>query len=99
MQTKSGFTVIVDDLLRIDNIGKEKANLIFYMNNNMKFTKVKITTKDDLKSLPKKNITTDGKTDIVINGLGFIKITTKSNLVVYTLDEDIISTRNKMIQR
>ena len=50
-----------------------------------------------LKSLPKKNITTDGKTDIVINGLGFIKITTKSNLVVYTLDEDIISTRNKMI--
>lgn len=97
MQTKSGFTVIVDDLLRIDNIGKEKANLIFYMNNNMKFTKVKITTKDDLKSLPKKNITTDGKTDIVINGLGFIKITTKSNLVIYTLDEDIINTRNKMI--
>ena len=35
MQTKSGFTVIVNDILRIDNIGKEKANLIFYMNNNM----------------------------------------------------------------
>ena len=97
MQTKSGFTVIVSDLLRIDNIGKEKANLIFYMNNNMNFIKVKITTKDDLKSLPKKNIKTDGNTDIVINGLGFIKVTTKSTLVVYTLDEDIISTRSKMI--
>lgn len=97
MQTKSGFTVIVNDILRIDNIGKEKANLIFYMNNNMKFTKVRVTTKDDLKSLPKKNINTNGKTDIVINGLGFIKVTTKSNLVIYTLDEDIISTRNKII--
>lgn len=97
LQTKSGFTVIVSDLLRIDNVGKDKISLIFYMNNNMKFQKVKISTKDDLKSLPKKNIIVDGKTDVVINGLGFIKIPSKANIVIYTLDEDIISLRNKMI--
>lgn len=97
LQTKSGFTVIVSDLLRIDNVGKDKISLIFYMNNNMKFQKVKISTKDDLKSLPKKNIIVDGKTDVVINGLGFIKIPCKANIVIYTLDEDIITLRNKMI--
>lgn len=97
MQTKSGFSVIVGNLLRIDNIGDNKANLAFYMTNNIDYEKVKITTKDNLKSLPKKVVLTSGEEDIVIKGLGFVKVTTSSKLVLYALDEGLIEIRPRMI--
>ena len=58
---------------------------------------MKIKTRDDLKALPKKNIHLNGEEDIVINGLGFIKVTKECDVVVYTLDENLISVRKSMI--
>jgi len=97
LQTKPNFTVILENILRIENIDNNKTNLIFYMNNNLNYKKIKITTTDSLKSLPKKYIELKGDEDIIINGLGFIKVTKESKLVIYTLDESIISLRKKMI--
>ena len=56
-----------------------------------------LKTNEKLKMLPKKNIHIKGNEDVVINGLGFIKIVKETDIVVYTLDEKLISVRNKMI--
>ena len=52
---------------------------------------------DKLKVLPKLNLKVSGDEDIIINGLGFIKIVKEAKVVVYTLDEKMISKRKKMI--
>ena len=67
------------------------------MSNSLKYNRMKIKTRDDLKALPKKNIHLNGEEDIVINGLGFIKVTKECDVVVYTLDENLISVRKSMI--
>jgi len=96
-QMKPEETVIIDNLLRIDYLGKSKNSFSFYMSNKINFNRMKIATRDDLKALPKKNIHIKGNEDIVINGLGFVKITKECDVVVYTLDEKLISVRNSMI--
>lgn len=96
-QIKPGFSILVDNLLRIDYEKGKTNSFSFYMNNYLKFEKIKIITNDKLKVLPKKNIHIHEKEDIVINGLGFIKIVSEANIVVYTLDENLISTRKNMV--
>ena len=39
----------------------------------------------------------DGETDIVVNGLGFIKINKPGNIKIYVLDTKLLSTRKKMV--
>lgn len=96
-QIKPGFSVLVDNILRLDYEKGKSNSFSFYMNNNLKFQKIKIITNDKLKVLPKKNIHIKEKEDIVINGLGFIKIVKEADIVVYTLDENLISVRKSMI--
>ncbi len=97
LQIKPGFCVIVENLLRIDYEKGKTNSFSFYMNNNLNFDKIKITTSDKLKVLPKKNIHIKGKEDIVVNGLGFVKIVSEADVVVYTLDENLISVRKNMV--
>lgn len=96
MQTKKDFTCIVEDILRIDNIGN-KTSLVFYISNSLNVEKMKIKTRDTLISLPKKIIEFNGEEDIVIDGLGFINVTKPTKLVIYCLDESLISVRPKML--
>lgn len=96
-QIKPDESIIVDNILRIDHIGNKTNSFSFYMNNNLPFERIKIKTNEKLKMLPKKNIHIKGNEDVVINGLGFIKIVKETDIVVYTLDEKLISVRNKMI--
>ena len=58
---------------------------------------MKIKTRDTLKALPKKNLHINSGEDIVINGLGFIKVVKECDIVIYTLDENLISVRKSMI--
>lgn len=96
-QIKPNESVIIDNILRIDHLGNKTNSFSFYVNNNLKFERIKITTNDKLKVLPKKNIHINGKEDVVINGLGFIKIMKETDITIYTLDENLISIRNMMI--
>lgn len=96
-QIKENQTIIIDNILRIDYLSKKNNSFSFYMNNNLEFKRMKIETADELKALPKKNINIKGKEDLVIGGLGFVKITNPCDIVVYTLDENIISVRKNMI--
>jgi ribosome biogenesis GTPase A len=95
-QMKEGQCVIVSDILRVEYLKGKPNSFSFYMNNNLNFERVK-TTNEKLKFLSKKNIRIKGKEDIVINGLGFIKIIGEAIVVIYTLDENLISIRKSMI--
>lgn len=96
-QIKPDECVIVDKLLRIDYLSKNKNSFSFYMNNRLEFNRMKIKTRDDLKILPKKTLHLKGNEDIVINGLGFIRVTKECDITIYTLDEKLVSVRKSMI--
>lgn len=96
-QIKPGFSILIENILRIDYEKGKINSFSFYMNNNLNFKKIKITTNEKLKVMPKKNIHIKGKEDIVISGLGFIKIVNEADVVVYTLDENLISVRKNMV--
>lgn len=96
-QIKSGYSVIVNELIRIDYLEGHINSFNFYMSDNLKYKKVRTNSHKELITLPNKILDLDGKKDIVINGLGFIKINKKGLIKIYTLDENLINIRNKMI--
>lgn len=97
IQIRPGYSCIIDNILRIDYVEGALNSFSFYINNNLKYEKVKLDKNDKLKVLPKKNLKINPNEDILINGLGFIKIVKEAKVVVYTLDEKMISKREKMI--
>lgn len=95
-QIKEGESIIVDKILRIDNI-KNNNSFNFYINNNLNYKKVNINKNNELKKLPNKAFIINGKEDILVSGLGFIKINSEGSIIVYSLDNEIITKRTGMI--
>lgn len=94
---RPGFMIIVEDFLRIENNSDELIDLIFYLKNELNYRKMKIETRNDLKILEKVSIEIKDDEDIVIEGLGFIKVPKPSKLTIYTLDGQVLNKRRKMI--
>lgn len=94
---KPNFMIIVDNIIRIENNGDKTISLIFYLKNELNYKKIKITTSDELKIYEKTTMIVDENEDIVIEGLGFIKVPNYSCITVYVIDKRVISKRNKMI--
>jgi len=94
---RPGYMLIIENFIRIENTGNEGTTLIFYLKNELKYRKLKITTSEDLKILDKAKIDTKKDEDIVIEGLGFIKIPNNSSLTIYIENKEILSKRKKMI--
>ncbi len=92
---KQNYSLILDNLIKIDSV--TNSNLVFYLNNNIKYRKMKSTTKSDLISKEKVSIKVDNLTDIVIKGLGFIKVLSKGELVIYVPNKKIIGKRKKLV--
>lgn len=94
---KPKFMIIIDKFLRIENQSDEVLGFVFYLRNDLIYRKMKISTSDFLRD--KETVVLDIKNDedIVIEGLGFIKVLENSNIFIYTLNKDIISKRSKMI--
>lgn len=95
-QMIKGYSILVDDILRIDYNDGGLNSFNFYMNSNLNYKKIKTIKTNDLKLMPNKTFDIEDK-DIVINGLGFIKVNKWANVTVYSYSEDIINVRNKMI--
>ena len=66
------------------------------MNDKLRYEKIK-DKNPKLKHLPNINYSIEEGTDIVISGLGFIRITKPGKFTIYTLDEKMISIRKSMI--
>ena len=64
------------------------------MSNNLNYKRIYNNIKTDLE---KHIINVEDNTDIVINGLGFIKIKNKSKIILYTLKNVSVYTRKSLI--
>ena len=95
-QIRPNYSIVINDILRIDNISDKTNSFSFYMNDKLRYEKVKIKN-DKLKILPNIIKETEEKTDIIINGLGFIRITKEAKVKIYTLDLNLIEIRKSMI--
>ena len=93
-QIKSSQSIIVDEILKIDV--KENNNIVFYISNNLNFLRI-YKENDKLNNLEKNVIDVNDDTDIVINGLGFIKVKKKTQIVLYTLHNVLVYTRKSLI--
>lgn len=94
---RPNFMIIIDNLIRIENTSDNIVSLIFYLKNELNYKKMKITTSEELKIHEKLNMVINKNEDIVIEGLGFIKVPNYSEVTVYVIDKRVISKRNKMI--
>lgn len=94
-QIRSGYSIVINDILRIDNLGKCNS-FSFYMSDKLRYEKVKFKN-EKLKILPSISIETNECTDVLVNGLGFIRITKPGEFKIYALDGKMISIRKSMI--
>lgn len=93
-QIKDKQSIFVDDLIRIDI--EPKTNITIYMSNNLEFNRV-YKEIDKLKNLCKHKLEVNDNCDIVIQGLGFIKLTNKSSVTVYVKEGIRVFVRDNLI--
>ena len=93
-QIKSKQTIFVDELVRIDL--NDKNNLTFYLSNSLNIKRV-FKNNNKLKNLKENIIRVKQDEDIVISGLGFIKVTNNDVIKIYAPEEIDIYTRKKLI--
>lgn len=93
-QIKNKQSIIIDKLLRLD-IENDNV-LVFYVSNELEFLRL-YKSNDKLTNLKKHIIDIDDNMDIVINGLGFIKVKKKAKIILYTLDNVLVYTRKSLI--
>ncbi len=90
-QIKDKQIVIIEDLVRLDLVPRNSVTI--YMANNLNIKRVFKET-NELKTLKKYKIDVDMNSDIVIQGLGFIKFTNKSKVVLYTKTNGVFVRKN-----
>lgn len=95
-QVRSTYSVVVNDFLRIENSGNKSNSFSFYMNDKLRYEKVK-EKNDKLKILPSISFDISEPTDILINGLGFIRVTKPGSIKINVLDIKMVSKRKSMI--
>ena len=87
-QLKEGQGIIINDLVRIDYVEGEKNSFTVFVSNELKVSRINSNTNNHLIELNKSTYDVKYNTDIVINGLGFVKIANKGQVNVY-LDKDV----------
>jgi len=93
---KKGQIIVVDDIFRIDYLEGDRNNFIFFMSNRLKISKF-FRDKDILKDKMKIELDVGYNYDIVIKGLGFIKVVNKCKINLYIDKQVDIYLRRSMI--
>ena len=97
-QLKNRKSIEIDNIARLDYIEGNKNSFTLYMSNNLKISQVNITTHQDKYSKCKiHEFNLVGNEDIVINGLGYIKVVGKAFIRVYAPDGVSVTKRLSMI--
>ena len=91
-QVRDKQSIIIDDIARIDI--EEKNSVTIYVSNNLKIRRAYKQGKTDM---IRKEFLLDEKEDIVIQGLGFIKFTNKSKVVIYVKYDCNVFKRKNLI--
>jgi len=95
-QVKEGQSLIIDNYARIDYLEGDRNSLTFFISNDLELDKVGFNN-DRLKDLSSNEYEVGYLEDLVINGLGFIKIIEKCKVRVYVNKEVQVFTRSSLI--
>lgn len=96
-QLKKEQSLIIEDIIRIDYKEGDRNSFIVFVSNDLKVKKFTSSRNEILKDKNKTNYDVKYDSDLVINGLGFIKIVNKGVIDVY-IDKNISTfTRNSLI--
>ena len=93
---KKDFMILLGDFIRIENNNND-TSLVFYINNDMSLEKMRSARNNFLKDKERIIVKAGPSEDIVIEGIGFIKVNKEAKLDIYIDNRNIISKRNKMI--
>lgn len=93
-QVKSDQIFLVDNLIRLEV--KEDNNIVFYISNNLPIMRY-YKDNEKLKDLVKHELTITEVEDIVIEGLGFIKVMKPADITLYTLKGVGVYTRKSFL--
>ncbi len=95
-QLKSGYSVVINDILRIENTSNKSNSLSFYMNDKLRYEKLN-NKNSKLKYLDNIDVSVEEISDILINGLGFIRVTKPGTFKINIIDTKMVSVRKSMI--
>ena len=87
-QLRVGQGININDLVRIDYLEGDRNSFTVFVSNELKVSRINSKTNNNLKELDKSTYDVKYDTDIVVNGLGFVKIMNKGKVNVY-LDKDV----------
>ena len=88
-QLRKNQSIIIEDLIRIDYVEGEKNSFTLFVSNDLKVKRLlNLFNNDELKDKNKITYEVKYDEDLVINGLGFVKIVNKGVIDVY-IDKDI----------
>ncbi|MCI8547978.1 MAG: ribosome biogenesis GTPase YqeH [Bacilli bacterium] len=82
-QLKKGQSLLIEDLFRLDYIEGEKNSFTLYISNDLKVKRIIKDRHNNLHDLYKTTYNLPFNQDLVIKGLGFIKITGRGVIDVY----------------
>ena len=97
-QLRKNQSIIIEDFLRIDYVEGEKNSFTIYVSNDLKVRRLlNLFNNNELKELNKTTMNVKYEEDLVITGLGFIKIVNKGVIDIY-LDKNVNAfTRKSLI--
>lgn len=96
-QMRKGQCLLIDDLIRIDYIEGEKNSFTLYLSNELKVVRMNATKQEKLKELSKRTYEMKYREDLVVNGLGWIKIVDKAVIDVYINQNVDTFTRKSLV--
>ncbi len=94
-QLRKNQSLLIEDLVRIDYVEGERNSFTLFLSNDLKVKRIN-TKRDDLKTLQKTEFEVLYDSDIVITGLGFIKIVDKGKVNLY-LNKNVHSFMRKSL--
>lgn len=96
-QLKPNQCLIIDSLARIDYVEGEKNSFTVYASNSLKIRRMIASRHNDLKDLSKTTIDLKYREDIVINGLGWVKVVANGKVDIYLNKDVSVYTRKSII--
>ena len=96
-QIKKGQCLIIDNIARIDYLEGERNSFTLYIPNSLKVKRMNAYKQERLKDLARTELSFGYREDVVINGLGWVKIVDKGSVDVYVDKNVEVWTRRNFI--
>ena len=87
-QIKKGQCLVISDICRVDYVDGDRNSFTLYIPNGLKVKKMNANRQTIMKDLSKTTYEMKYREDLVINGLGWIKVVEKGIVDIY-IDKNI----------